>query len=130
MRLTVSFRACFCAVLAVALAAAADAANVAAQYHCAGSAQLAGNTNLPALNKVFALHSSAALRELILSSISGLLANSFQFGTNASAASLLEPLLGDVLETESLGSFGGSKTNAPSFVLALRLDAKRAQLWR
>lgn len=131
MRLTVSFRACFCVALAVMLVAVhADAADVAAQYHCAGSAQLVGNTNMPALNKIFALHSSSAVRQLVLSSISGLLAKSFQFGTNASAASLLEPLLGDVLEAESLGSFGGSKTNTPSFVLALRLDAKRAQLWQ
>jgi hypothetical protein len=136
MRLTVSFRECLCLALTVAslpnvaLGAANDAANVAAQYHCAGSAQLAGNTNIPTLNKVFALRSSAAVQKLVLASFSGLLANSFQLGTNVSAASLLEPLLSDVLEAESLGSFGGSATNSLSFVLALRLDAKRAQLWR
>jgi hypothetical protein len=135
MRLTVRFWECLCLALAVAslpdvtLAAADDAANVAAQYHCAGSAQLTANTNLTILNKVRALPSAAAVRKLALRRISGLLARNFQFGTNASTASLIEPLLSDVLETESLGSFGGSTTNFLSFVLALRLDTNRAQSW-
>jgi len=107
-----------------------DAANVAAWYHCAGGAQLTGNTNLPTLQKALALPSAAPVRELVLARISGLLAGSFQCGTNSSAALLLEPLLSDVLQTESLGSFGGSATNPLNFVLALRLDAKRAQLWQ
>jgi hypothetical protein len=132
MRLTVRFRE----YLFVALAAASlpngalGAANVAAQYHCAGSAQLAGNTNVPTLNKIFTLPSSPAVHKIVLANFSGLLANSLNLGTNASAASLLEPLVSDVLEAESLGSFGGSSTNSLSFVLALRLDAKRAQLWQ
>jgi hypothetical protein len=107
-----------------------DAANVAARYHCAGSAQLTGNTNLSTLQKALALPSAAPVRKLVLARISGLLADNFQCGTNSSAAFLLEPLLSDVLQTESLGSFGGSAANPLNFVLALRLDAKRAQLWQ
>jgi hypothetical protein len=107
-----------------------DAANAAARYHCDGSAQLTGNTNLSTLRKALALPSAAPVRKLVLARFSGLLANSFQCGTNSSAASLLEPLLSDVLQTESLGSFGGSAANPLNFVLALRLDAKRAQLWQ
>jgi hypothetical protein len=137
MRLTVGFRDCLGLALAVvslpsfmAPGATNDAANVAARYHCAGSAQLTGNTNLSTLQKALALHSAEAVEDLALQRVSGLLAGSFQFGTNESAASSLEPLLSDVLHTESLGSFGGSAANPLNFVLALRLDAKRAQLWR
>jgi hypothetical protein len=107
-----------------------DAATVAAWYHCAGSAQLTGNTNLVTLNKVFALHSADAVQDLALERVSGLLAAGFQFGTNSSAASLLEPLLSDVLKMESLGSLDGSTAHSLNFVLALRLDEKQAQLWQ
>jgi hypothetical protein len=136
MRLTVSFRDCLCLILAVlnlpdaALGATNEAANAAARYHCAGVAQLTANTNLATLNKVFALHSEAAVQKLALSRISGMLAGALDFGSNAPAASLLEPLLSDVLATESLGSFGGAAANPLNFVLALRLDASRSQLWR
>src|SRR5271170_8293370 len=101
MRLTVSFRECAGLILAVvglpamALDAANDAANPAARYHCAGSAQLTGNTNLATLNKVFALPSAAAVQKLALSRISGMVADGFNFGTNTPAAALLEPLLND-----------------------------------
>jgi hypothetical protein len=110
--------------------AANGAATVAAQYHCAGSAQLTGNTNLSTLQKALALPSAAAVQKLALARISGMLAGGLNFGTNASTASLIEPLLSDVLETESLGSFGATATNSLNFVLALRLDSKRAQLWQ
>jgi hypothetical protein len=104
--------------------AAIEADNVAAEYH------FAGKTNLAAINKIFALPAEAEAREIVLDRISLWLAGGLNFGTNASAISLLEPLLSDVLATESLGSFGGAATNPLDFVLALRLDAKRAQLWQ
>ncbi len=132
MRLTLSFRESVCLILAVVSppCMATGTADVAAQYHCAGSAQLAGNTNLVTLNKGFALRSAPAVWKLAMTRISGLLANSFHLGTNASTASLIEPLLSDVVESESFASFGGSSTNFLGFVLALRLDEKRAQLWQ
>ena len=136
MRLTVGFRECLCVALMVASlpymapGATNDAATVAACYHCAGSAQLTGNTNLETLQKALALPSADAVQDLALARVSGLLAACFQCGTNASAASLIEPLLSDVLETESLGTFSGTATNTLNFVLALRLDSKRAQLWQ
>jgi hypothetical protein len=107
-----------------------DAANVVAHYHCAGSAQLTGNTNLSTLQKALALPSAVAVRQLALARISRMVADGLNFGTNASAASLIEPLLSDVLETESLGAFSGTAANSLNFVLALRLDSKRAQLWQ
>jgi hypothetical protein len=136
MRLTLSFWECLCAALTVASlpnvapGATDDAANVAAQCHYAGGVQLAGNTNHSNFQKALALPSAVAVRKLALARISGLLANSFQCGTNTPAASLIEPLLNDVLNTELFGSFGGSAPHPLSFVLALRLDAKRAQLWQ
>ena len=136
MRLTVSFRECLCVALAVASlpntasGATNDTANVATQCHCAGIPQLKGNTNLVALNKILALPTTVAFRKLFLQRVCRMLAEGLNLGTNASAASLVEPLLSDVLETESLGSFGGSAASPLSFVLALRLDAKEAQLWQ
>jgi len=133
--MTVSMREVVCLSLAVVglpclvSGATKDMANVSAQYHSAGCVQLTGNTNLSALKKVLAVPSAAGIQRLALERISGLLADGLNLGTNMSAASLIEPLLSDAVETESLGSFGASATNALDFVLALRLDATRAQLW-
>jgi hypothetical protein len=137
MRLFVRLRECLCVILGVvswpgaAPAATNDAASVAAWYwyHCAGSAALTGNKNLPTLNKVFALPSAAAVRTLALERISGMVAAGLNLGTNASTAGLLEPLLNDVLEAESLGSFGGTAAASRNFLVAVRLEAARAQLW-
>jgi hypothetical protein len=129
MRLTVNFRQCLClipAVLSLPLVAP-GAANDAVWYHCAGSARLTGNTNLVTLNKVLSLPSAAAVQKLALARVSAMVAGGFALGTNA--APLLEPLLSDVLEKESVGSFDGGATNPLNFVLALPLDATRAQLW-
>jgi hypothetical protein len=134
MRLTVSFWECLCLLILTVVAlpgavlgATNDVANAAVRYHCAGSAQLTGNSNLVTFNKAFALRPAAAVQKLALERISGLLAGGLNFGTNA--ALLLEPLLSDVLKSESMGSFGGTTTNPLNFVLALRLDATQAQLW-
>ena len=43
---------------------------------------------------------------------------------------LVEPLWSDVLETESFATFSCATTNSLSFVLALKLDGPRAQLWQ
>ncbi|MGD0814695.1 MAG: hypothetical protein ABSA83_13900 [Verrucomicrobiota bacterium] len=136
MRLTVGFLGWLCAALMVAglpgLAPGSTngTAVAAAHYHCAGNAQLAGNTNLGTLQEAFALPSADDVRDLALARISGALAGGLNLGSNGAAAPWLEPLLSDVMETESLGSFSGTATNSLSFVLALRLDSKRAQVWR
>jgi hypothetical protein len=113
----------------LARAAANDSANVAVRYHCAG-ALLTANTNLSTLQKALVLPSAGPVQKLVLQRFSRLLADGLNLGTNASTVSLMEPLLGDVLKTESLGSFGGSATNSLHFVLALCLDTNRAQLWQ
>ncbi|MGP8201338.1 MAG: hypothetical protein ACLQU4_17750 [Limisphaerales bacterium] len=109
--------------------AANDAAAVAAQYHCAGCAQLTGNTNLSTLQKALALPSADPVWKLARQRFSKALAGGLNLETNPSTASLIEPLLSDILQRESLGVFSCSM-NSPGFVLALRLDAKRAQVWQ
>jgi hypothetical protein len=135
MRLTVNFRKCLCLTLwaaglpGIVFEAAADAP-VAAEYHCAGLAQLDGNTNLATLHKALTIPSAAAMRKMAVSKAAILLMEDLKIGTNWATASLLEPVASDVVSAESLGTFGSSTTNALSFVLALRLDEKRAQVWK
>lgn len=103
---------------------------VLAQFRSAGAGQLAGATNLVTLNRIRALPSTAALRKLAFGKVSSLMAAALGFDANSPAKSFLGDLLPDLLQSESLGSFGGSSTNALDFVLALRLDTNRAQVWQ
>jgi hypothetical protein len=103
---------------------------VAVQYHCAGGSQLAGDIHLTALHKVLASRSTANLQNLARTRFSRWLSQSLRLGNTPSSASLIEPLLSDVVATESLGSFGGASVNAPSFILALHLESSRARLWQ
>lgn len=128
MRLKFVFWQWLCLVLAVAaqLDAAAEP-TAAAEFHCAGSAQWESNTNFVTLHKIFKLRSSPAVHKLVLTRISGMLANGLNLGTNATP--LLEPLLNDFLESETLGSFGGAESNPVNCIVAVKLDAARAQFW-
>jgi hypothetical protein len=133
MQLTVHFRRYFCVVLYLAalphcVRAEAGAASLpAARYHCAGTVELAGETNLETLHKAFALPSAPAVEKIVLAKFSWLLAGTLRFGTNASTVALIKPLLSDVMEQESAGSFGDS---AGHFLLAVHINAKRAQVWQ
>jgi hypothetical protein len=103
---------------------------VAIEYHCAGGSRLAADSHLPTFHKVLALARTPELQNLALSKCSRLVANNLQFTNNASSASLIKALLRDVVEMESLGSFGEAKASGPSFILAVHLTAQRAQLWQ
>jgi hypothetical protein len=70
------------------------------------------------------------MQEVALTMLSRVLTNGLRLGNNPSSAALIAPLLGDLVGTESLGSFGGASTNGPSFILALHLAAQRAPLWQ
>ena len=136
MRLTVPTPKCLCVLMAAAILPAVtkggleSAPQVAFEYHCAGASQLAEDAHLPTLHKVLASPSTTNLLNLARTRFSCLLTNSLRLGENPLSASLIEPLLSDVVGTESLGSFGGASVNADSFILALRLEASRAQLWQ
>jgi hypothetical protein len=105
-------------------------ADPAVQYHCAGGLQLAGDTRLSTLHKIFTMPSAANFEDVALTRFSRLLTNSLRLGNNPSSVSMIEPLLSDVLEQESLGRFGGASAAHPSFILAIRVETKRAQLWK
>ena len=109
--------------------APAEAAPVAARFHCGGGAALAANTNLTTLNGILAGRSASVFGQLAFHRIAGLLADSWRLGTNSSTAPLLEPLLRDIVQTESVGCFSASASNVLNCVLALHLDAKRVQVW-
>jgi len=101
-------------------------AEPALQYHCGGGSQLGQNTGLAALHKALALPATTNLQNLARTRFSTWLTSTLALTNNPSSALMLEPLVGDVAENESLGSFGG----ASSFILALHLDATRAQAWQ
>jgi hypothetical protein len=112
------------------LSANTASADVAVQYHCAGGSQLASNIQLATLQKVLALPATTNLENLARTRICNLLTNSLRFGTNSLPTALMEPLLSDVAENESLGSFAGASGHDLSFILALHLEVPRAQLWQ
>jgi hypothetical protein len=101
--------------------------SVALRYHCSGGAQLTADTNLTTLNQVLASRSTIAFGHLALERMAGLLCQSWQFGSNS--ASLIEPLLADSLQNESLGALSARDSNGVDFVLALHTDTQRSQLW-
>jgi hypothetical protein len=99
------------------------------QYHCAGSVQLASQSPPAIIVKAFRLRSSASFQNIALAKISRSLTNSLRLGKNPSSAALIAPLFGDLVEEESMGSFGREKGKEPSFILAVHLPAQRAQRW-
>jgi hypothetical protein len=104
-------------------------AEVALQYHSVGSSRLANQNPLATINKVFVLRSTASFENLALTRISRALTNGLRLSKTPSSAALIAPLFSDLVENESLGSFGGDSVNGPSFVLAIHLEAQRAELW-
>jgi hypothetical protein len=99
---------------------------VAAQYHCAGFAELTANTNLVTLQKFLVRRSTTAFQKVALARLSQAVLDSLHLRTNAA---LISPLLSDLFQTESAGAFGGS-SNSLSFILALRSGDTRARLWQ
>ena len=111
-------------------AAAGGAGAVALQYHFAGAANLAGNTNFDNARKIFSLPPARRYQDLVLDRLAGVFWKALDFESGANPSEVLRPLLNDLLQTESQGSFGGSDKSRMDFVLAARLDDKRAQAWQ
>jgi hypothetical protein len=129
MNLCHRIRFCLFAIVAI-LSARTALAEVAVQYHCVGGSQLAAGTHLATLHKVLALPATANLENIALARFSNMLTNRLQLTNNPSSASLIKPLLSDVVERESLGSFGDAGASGPGFILAVHLEAQRTQLWQ
>ena len=114
--------------LTTPIKAGVDAPSPGCRFHCAGPGPIQADTNLVAINKIFGLPSTKAFGRLAAAGISGLLAQDFGLGTNE--APLIAPLLADFLGNESAGYCDGSAGKPLGFVVALKLDASEAAVWR
>jgi len=103
---------------------------VAVQYHFAGASDLAGNTNFDRSRKIFSLPPARHFQDLVLDRLAGVYANALQFVPGGDSTAQLRPMLNDLLQAESMGSFGGHDKGRMDFVLAVRLDAKSAEAWQ
>ena len=101
-----------------------------AQYSFAGGERLVEDANLETLKRIAALPSTKAFFKLAVDRIATLLADELGLDSRPPAISALRPLVSDWLGAESLGSFGLASSNRLDFVIALRLDAQRTQVWR
>jgi hypothetical protein len=119
-----------CAGLSFKACAAGGADAVAIHYHFAGASDLAGNTNFDRSRLVFNLPAARHFVDLVLDRLSGVYANALQFVPGADSSAHLRPMLNDLLQAESMGSFGGSNKARMDFVLAARLDEKGAAAWQ
>jgi hypothetical protein len=119
-----------CAGLSCKPSRAGSANAVAVQYHFAGGTDLAGNTNFDRAQKIFNLPPARHFQDLVLDRLAGVYWNALQFDPGGDSAALLQPLLNDLLQAESMGSFGGHDKDRMDFVLAARLDAKSAEAWQ
>jgi hypothetical protein len=111
-------------------AAAGGPGAVALQYHFAGAANLAGNTNFDRARRIFSLPPSRRFQDLVLDRLAGVFWDALQFDRGASPSEVLRPLLNDLLQAPSQGSFGGNDRNRLDFVLAAQLNDNQAEAWR
>jgi hypothetical protein len=118
------------ALIPFSASAVGSADGVALQYHFAGTADLAGNTNFGLAKKILSLPPARHFQDLVLDRLAGVFWNDLQFDPGGDAPALLRPMLNDLLAAESVGSFGGRDKDRMDFVLAARLDAKSAAAWQ
>jgi hypothetical protein len=103
---------------------------VAVQYYFAGAADLAGNANFTQAKEILNTPPAKHFQDFVLNRLAGVYWKALQFDPAGDPISLLRPLLRDLLQVESAGSFGGRDANRMDFVLAARLDAKSAAAWQ
>lgn len=104
-----------------------------ARYHFVGSGRLAGNTNAARFSQIWSLAATAALREQTLQKLARAGREFLCLppgGTNAGQATLLRPLLDDLIQAESLAEWRGPTHTPVEFALAVRLDDARANVWQ
>jgi hypothetical protein len=119
-----------CLLAALSVRAAGQAEEIVAHYHFAGCHDLAANTNFNNLGKVFAAPQSKEFVDLVLDRLTGSIAKSLGLKPDFEADPLLRPLLDDLVSAESVASFGGPESKPWGFVMAVRLDGRRAALWQ
>lgn len=101
--------------------------SVAAEYHFAGTENLAGDTNFALARALLNQSSSSAFRNLLFNQLAINIAGRLRVESRAAAQ--IRPLLDDLFTGESLGAFGGSGPQM-DFVIAVRLTPARAAVWR
>jgi hypothetical protein len=104
--------------------------NVVLQYHFLGATQLAGNTNAATATKALTRKSTLPFEDLVFNRLSASLAAALHFQTSSTNVALLRPLLDDLVRAESLASMGGAPGKPFNYVVAVRLDPQRAQVWQ
>ncbi|HEX3989522.1 MAG TPA: hypothetical protein VHZ30_08810, partial [Verrucomicrobiae bacterium] len=116
-------------VAGVASFSAAGEDAVAVQYHFAGAADLAKDSNFSTAVGILRAPSSAGYETLVLNRLARVFWTDLKFGPGGSPFETLRPLLEDLWQAESVGSFGANP-NDLNFVLAARLDKARADVWQ
>ena len=113
--------------LAKMVAAAPD--DLLASYHFIGATALANNANATNLKAILTLPDSVKFRDDVLQKLSRTAVKLLGADSkNASQVALLRPMFDDLMTSESLAEFRGTKAS-PIFLLAARLTDERSRLW-
>jgi hypothetical protein len=116
-------------VVAIAPLNAVGEDAVAVQYHFAGAADLSKDANFATATGILRAPSSAGFEDLVLDRLSRVFWTDLRFGASGKAVELLRPMLDDLLQAESVASFGANADDL-SFVIATRLDKSRSDAWQ
>jgi hypothetical protein len=122
-----------CLAATAAVAAKTPTPDLIARIHFVGVEQISANTNSTAFTNLFCSAEAQALREQTLEKLSHFPGTWFKNRIAADAgdeAKQFRPLLDDLLKSEWLWEIRDTTNAAPENVLAIRLNAARAQLWR
>jgi hypothetical protein len=102
---------------------------VAIQYYFAGAASLAENPNFHEAKSFLTTPPARRFSDFVLDRLAGVYWKGLQFDSGGNPTNVLRPLLDELLQAESVGSFGGRDASRMDFVLAARLDEKSAAVW-
>jgi hypothetical protein len=102
---------------------------VAVQYYFSGAAALAADANFQQAKAILSTPAAKGFRNFVLDRLTGVYGKGLQLDPGPGTANALRPMLEDLLQAESAGSFGGRDTNRIGFVLAAKLDAKASASW-
>ncbi len=107
--------------------------DVIARFHFVGTDRIAADPKAAKLNELGALPATAELREKTLAKLSTapfrLLESKLYNQTKSDYASLLRPLLDDLLHCESYAELRGPTNEVPELMLAVQVNNTRAILW-
>ena len=115
------------------LAAPRNSPDPIASWHFLGSSQMAADTNLTKLKALWDLPASRELKTeamLKLAKVPFALARTKAAPGTNDFAPLLQPLIEDLVRSESFFQMRGLTNQPPELLLAVRLDETRAQIWR